>query len=260
MPIKCPVAPLEFCFLADWFLCDRGFRDRVEIVYATPLHAAFTRLAAAAQLSGLLAAKGITVTTEFAAREVDGDGGQLISRDERAIDFDLLVTIPLHAGASFIADSPGLGDELGFVRTDPCTLQARAAPNVFAIGDATNLPTAKAGSVTHFEGDTLVENVVALLAGDELRGSYDGRANCFVETGFHRALLLDFNYDTDPLSGRFPDPRVGPLTLMKESRLNPMAKLGFQWLYWHALLPGHELPGIGSPLPAHASANSGHVH
>ncbi len=248
MPIKCPVAPLELCFLADWFLRERGVRDAVELTYVTPLDAAFTKPVAADHLSGLLAEKGIALETEFATGRVDGANGRLVSWDEREVPFDLLVTIPLHGGAPFVERSPGLGDELGFVLTDQRTLQAKAAPNVFAIGDAASLPTSKAGSVTHFEAETLVANVAHQLDGEPLEGSFDGHANCFVETGFHKALLIDFNYDVEPLPGRFPDPRIGPLPLLKESRLNHMGKLLFQSLYWHVLLPGHDIPGVGSQL------------
>ena len=248
MPVKCPVAPLEFCFLADWHLRERGVRDAVEITYVTPLDGAFTKPIASARLAGLLREKGIAVETEFATGEVDGERGVLVSWDEREVPFDLLVSIPLHGGPGFVARSPGLGDELGFVTTDPHTLQSLAAANVFAIGDATNLPTSKAGSVTHFEGDTLVENVGRHLGGAPLKASFDGHANCFIETGFHKALLIDFNYDVEPLPGRYPEPHVGPLPLLRESRLNHMAKLLFQWAYWHVLLPGREVPGIGSQL------------
>jgi sulfide:quinone oxidoreductase len=178
-----------------------------------------------------------------------------VSWDEREVPFDLLVTVPLHGGPAYVGRSPGLGDELGFVATDPHTLQSRVAPNVFAVGDATNLPTSKAGSVTHFEGDTLVENIRRFIDGDELAATFDGHANCFIETGFHKALLIDFNYDVEALPGRYPEPHVGPLPLLKQSRLNHMAKLLFPWVYWHVLLPGHEIPGVGSQL--RATANQG---
>jgi sulfide:quinone oxidoreductase len=246
LPVKCPVAPLEFCFMADWYLRQRHIRDDVEVVYATPLDAAFTKPVAAQRFTRMLSDRDIELVTEFATGEVDGDGGQLISWDERALDFTLLVTIPLHGGAAYVGRSPGLGDELGFVETDRHTLQSTAAPNVFAIGDATNVPTSKAGSVTHFEAEALVTNVVRLLAGQPLTGSFDGHANCFVETGFHKALMIDFSYDTEPLPGRYPAPHVGPLPLLEESRLNHMAKLAFQWFYWHMLLPGRDLPGVSN--------------
>ena len=248
MPIKCPVAPLEFAFLADSFFTSRGIRDKVDITYVTPLDGAFTKPASSATLADLLAQKSINLVTEFSAGRVDGGRGTLISWDEREVPFDLLVAVPLHLGAEFVSRSPGLGDDMGFVLTDPHTLQARVAPNVFAIGDATNLPVSKAGSVAHFEGEVLTENVRRLLAGDPLVAGYDGHANCFIESGHHKALLIDFNYDTEPLPGNFPVPGLGPMRLLAESRLNHLGKLAFRWVYWNVLLPGHDIPGVGTRM------------
>ncbi|MEY2755037.1 MAG: hypothetical protein RJB65_1395 [Actinomycetota bacterium] len=247
MPIKCPVAPLEFCFLADWYFTERGMRDKVEITYATPLDGAFTKPVASAALADLLAEKGVRLVTEFNTGEVDGDGGRLIGYDGREIPFDLAVVVPLHSGADWVGRSPGLGDELNFVPTDKSTLQSLAKTNVFALGDATNVPASKAGSVTHFEGEVLVENIVAYLEHRPLDDAYDGHANCFIETGFGKALLIDFNYETQPLPGHFPA-SVG-MPLLKESRMNHMGKLMFQWFYWHALLQGRDIPGIGASMP-----------
>jgi len=247
MPIKCPVAPLEFAFLADSYFAERGIRDRVELTYVTPLDGAFTKPIASERLAGLLAEKGVELVTEFAVGEADGEGGRLVSWDAREVPFDLLVTVPLHEGAPYVGRSEGLGDALGFVPTDPHTLQSLARLNVFALGDATNVPISKAGSVTHFEGEALTENVRRFLSGGELERSYDGHANCFIETGFGKALLIDFNYETEPLPGRFPN-AVGPLPLLRESRLNHLGKLMFQWLYWHALLPGRDIPGISPSM------------
>jgi len=247
MPIKCPVAPLEFVFLADWYLRERRIRSKTELVYATPLDGAFTKPIASEHLAGLLAEKEIELVTEFNAGEVDGVGGTLGSYDGRELGFDLLVTIPLHGGAAYVGRSPGLGDALGFVPTDKQTLQTPVKPNVFALGDATDLPTSKAGSVTHFEAEVLVENIARYLADEELDAAYDGHANCFIETGFHKALLIDFNYETEPLPGRFPS--AFGLPLLRQSRLNHVGKLMFQWIYWHALLPGREIPGIGPTMP-----------
>jgi sulfide:quinone oxidoreductase len=247
MPIKCPVAPIEFAFLADWYLRERGVRTRSEVVLATPLDGCFTKPVASEHLTYLLGEKEIELVTEFSAGEIDGIGGKLTSYDGRELDFDLLVTVPLHGGAAYVERSPGLGDSLGFVPTDKHTLQTPAKPNVFALGDATDLPTSKAGSVTHFEAEVLAENVARFFADRELETGYDGHANCFIETGFHKALLIDFNYETEPLPGHFPT-RVG-LPLLRESRLNHLGKLMFQWVYWHALLPGREIPGIGPAMP-----------
>jgi sulfide:quinone oxidoreductase len=258
MPIKCPVAPLEFCFLADWFFTERGIRDKVDITYATPLDGAFTRPVASAALAGLLAEKGVNLITEFNTGEVvgkdEGGGGRLIGYDGREIAFDLAVVVPLHSGAAYVGRSAGLGDELNFVPTDPHTLQSVAKQNVFVIGDASNVPISKAGSVTHFEGEAIVGNIVRYLDHEPLDESYDGHANCFIETGFGKALMIDFNYDTEPLPGHYPT-AVG-VPLLKESRVNHLGKLMFQWVYWHALLQGRDIPGVSSDMPEHGKTTS----
>jgi len=135
------------------------------------------------------------------------------------------------------------------VPTDEHTLQSKVRPDVFVIGDAANVPASKAGSVTHFEGEVVVEDIRRFLAGEPLDAGYDGHANCFIETGFAKALLIDFNYETEPLPGHFPT-TVG-LPLLKESRMNHLGKLMFQWFYWHNLLPGRAIPGVSSAMPEH---------
>ena len=253
MPIKCPVAPLEFCFLADWYFTERGIRDRVRLTYVTPLDGAFTKPVSARVLGGMLDEKGIELVTEFNTGTVEGAGGRLVSYDDRKVPFDLAVVVPLHSGASYVGRSPGLGDELNFVPADEHTLQSRARPEVFVIGDAGDIPTSKAGSVTHFEGEVVVENVRRFLAGLPLEASFDGHTNCFIESGFHKAMLIDFNYETEPLPGHFPGP--AGLPLLKESRLNHLGKLMFEWFYWHSLLPGRDIPGVPTAMP-----EAGKVH
>ena len=247
MPIKCPVAPLEFAFLADWYFTERGVRDQITITYVTPLDGAFTKPAASATLASLLSEKNIKLVTEFNTGEIDGEARKLIGFDGTEVSYDLAVVIPLHGGAAYVNDSPGLGDELGFIPTNNATLQSTVAPNIFVLGDAADVPASKAGSVTHFEGEVLVENIESFLKGEELTASFDGHANCFIETGFSKALLIDFNYETEPLPGHYPGP-LG-LPLLKESRLNHLGKLMFQWFYWHGLLPGRDIPGVGAHMP-----------
>jgi sulfide:quinone oxidoreductase len=247
MPIKCPVAPLEFAFLAEAWARRRGIRDRVELVYVTPLDGAFTRPVASAHLEHLLAERGIAVEPDFMVERVDEQEQALVSYDERTVPFDLLVTVPVNMGADFVARS-GLGDELNYVPVDPQTLQSRGHDDIFAIGDANDIPISKAGSVVHFSVEVFVDNFVRYAAGQPMTGSYDGHANCFVETGDDRALLIDFNYETEPLPGRYPLPWVGPLSLLRETRANHLGKLAFRHLYWNVLLPGRPVP-----LPTHMS-------
>ena len=68
MPIKCPVAPLEFAFLADSYFKERGLRDKVEITYVTPLDGAFTKPIASKHLSGMLEERNIALEPELLHR------------------------------------------------------------------------------------------------------------------------------------------------------------------------------------------------
>ena len=240
-PIKCPVAPLEFLFLADEYFTKRGLRDKVEIVYATPLEGAFTKPRASAMLGNLLVDRKISVVPDFSLASVDGEKRVLKAYDGREEPYDLLVSIPLHSGSEAIVKSE-MGDAAGFVPTDKHTLRSQAFENVFVLGDATDLPSSKAGAVAHFQSEVLFENVMRHIAGRELLPAFDGHANCFIETGFGKAMLIDFNYETEPLPGRFPLPGVGPFSLLEESHVNHWGKLGFRWVYWNLLLAGEELP------------------
>ncbi|PEN12519.1 oxidoreductase [Longibacter salinarum] len=241
--IKCPVAPLEFAFLADAYFTEKGMRDRVEISYVTPLPGAFTKPKATKVLGGLLEEKGVDVISDFYLMEVDEDAKTLVSYDGQEVPFDLLVSIPVNKGAEFVeASDMGDLDDLNFIPTDKHTLKAKDHDNIFVIGDATNVPTSKAGSVAHFMGDTVLENILHHIHGEPLEPSFDGHANCFIETGFGKATLIDFNYDTEPLPGTYPLPALGPMKLLKETRLNHVGKLFFRWIYWHVLLTGRELP------------------
>ncbi|MGB3687623.1 MAG: FAD/NAD(P)-binding oxidoreductase [Ornithinimicrobium sp.] len=241
MPIKCPVAPLEFAFLVDAWLGARGLRKQTELTYVTPLDGAFTKPVASAALGHMLAERDIALESEFMLERIDAEAKTLVSYDEREIGFDLLVTVPLNMGAEFVARS-GLGDELNYVPVDKGTLQSTAYKNIFAVGDASNIPTSKAGSVAHFSVETFVENFLQLIKGKEMGHSFDGHANCFIESGHGKGMLIDFNYDTEPLKGTYPVPKVGPMHLLKETRLNHLGKLSFRWIYWHMLLPGRRLP------------------
>jgi sulfide:quinone oxidoreductase len=247
MPIKCPVAPLEFAFLAEAYLRRRGLRDRTEIVYVTPLPGAFTKPIASARLGSMLDDRGIAVEPDFLVERIDDERRALVSYDEREITFDLLVTVPLNMGEGYVARS-GLGDELNYVPVDRHTLLSRTQDNIFAIGDANDIPTSKAGSVAHFSVEVFADNFCRHVSGRPMTRSFDGHANCFVESGDGRGLLIDFNYDTEPLPGRYPVPGIGPFGLLSETRLNHWGKLAFRPAYWHLLLPGRPMP-----LPTHMS-------
>lgn len=247
MPIKCPVAPLEFTFLADAYFEQRNMRDKVKITFVTPMDGAFTKPVASAHLGHLLKEKGIEVVPNFNIMSLDGENKTIMDYEGKEVTYDLLVTVPTNKGADYVERS-GLGDELNFIPTNKGTLQSNAKENIFVIGDATNLPASKAGSVAHFEGEILLENVIRFIEGKELMDEFDGHANCFIETGHGKALLIDFNYHHQPVSGTFPLPGVGPLNLLKESRMNHMGKMAFKWIYWNMLITGKHIPFVSAKM------------
>ncbi|MBK7557548.1 MAG: FAD-dependent oxidoreductase [Chitinophagaceae bacterium] len=247
MPIKCPVAPLEFAFLADSFFKHKDMRDKVEITYVTPLSGAFTKPKATETLEHLLVEKGIHIEPDFAIEHVDNEKKEIVDYGGRAIPFDLLVTVPTNKGDELIERS-GMGDDLNYVPTHKATLQSKEHANIFVLGDASNIPASKAGSVAHFEAEILTDNILRFIKGEPLKEEFDGHANCFIETGNGKALLIDFNYTHEPVEGSFPFPGIGPLQLLKESRMNHMGKLAFRWIYWNVLLKGTHIPFVSATM------------
>ena len=241
MPIKCPVAPLEFVFYADAFFIERGIRSKVNITYVTPLSGAFTKPRASKVLGNILASKNINIISDFALMEVDNEQKLIRDYNGKEVTFDVLVTIPLHGGDPVIGRS-GLGDDLNFVPVNKHTLQSQQFENIFVIGDAGAFPTSKAGSVVHFQSEVLTENLICYIENRPFTASFDGHSNCYIETGHGKGALIDFNYDTEPLPGHFPFPGLGPFNLLKETRMNHYGKLIFRWIYWHILLRGKEMP------------------
>jgi sulfide:quinone oxidoreductase len=253
MPIKCPVAPLEFAFLADSFFLTKGMRDKVEITYVTPLSGAFTKEKCTTALSYLLKEKNIKIVPDFAVEHIDGENGKIVDYGGDEVPFDLLVTVPTNMGDELMARS-GFGDDMNYVPTDKHTLQTKVKENIFAIGDCTDVPASKAGSVAHFQAEILTENILLYIEGKQLKPDFDGHANCFIETGHGKALLIDFNYEYEPVKGKFPFAGIGPLNLLTESRLNHWGKLAFRWIYWNMLLPARKLPFI-TPKMSKAGKN-----
>jgi sulfide:quinone oxidoreductase len=245
MPIKCPVAPLEIAFLTDWYFTEKKMRKDVQIDFVTPLEGAFSKLATAKVMGHLLKERGINMVADFGTERVEH--GKLVSYDKRTVEYDLLITTPTNMGDALMARS-GLGDDSNFIPTDKHSLQTQSHENIFALGDATNLPSSKAGSVVHFQAEILTENILSYIRGEELNASFDGHSNCFIESGYGKAFLIDFNYYLDPVEGTYPLPVFGPFSLLKETRLNHIGKLAMKFIYWNILLRGIPVPGISSKM------------
>lgn len=241
IPYKCPVAPLEFVFLAEAYFTQKGIRDKINITYVTPMSGAFTKPVATKMLSALLEEKNIKIIPDFYLESVDNENKKIYSYDGQEVAFDILTVVPVNMGNEMVKRS-GLGDDMNFVKTDKHTLQSKNFENIFVLGDASNIPTSKAGSVAHFAAEILVENLLNVMEGRPMTAHFDGHANCYIETGYGKGALIDFNYDTEPLPGTFPLPGIGPFGLLKNTKINHYGKVLFRWIYWHILLKGKEMP------------------
>jgi sulfide:quinone oxidoreductase len=241
LPIKCPVAPIEFVFLADWYFRKKGIRDKIEICLSTPFPRCMPNWPkGSVVLTEAARNKDIILTTDFTLSEVNKEGKYVESYSGIRIEYDLLVIIPTNVGDNVIVDS-GLDDGSTFIPTDKHTLKALNHKNIYVIGDATNIPTSKAGSVAHYEAEVITHNLLAEINGKAPEPIYDGHSTCFIVSEKGKSYLVDFNYNTEPLFGKYPLPVIGPFSLLKETRMNWRGKLWFEWLYWNVLLPGKDM-------------------
>jgi sulfide:quinone oxidoreductase len=240
LPFKCPVAPIEFVFMADWFLKKKGVRNKSEIELVTPLPMAFTKPKAAAVFTEAAREKNIKITTSFELNRVDGKEKIIESVQGNTVKYDTLVIVPTTIGDPVISNS-GIDDGIGYVPTHHNTLKALKHDSVYVIGDATNVPTSKAGSVAHYEADVVVFNIMAEIYGAKPEEIYDGHSTCFIVYSKGTSSLIDFNYKIEPLPGKFPMPKLGPFSLLKETKANWYGKLAFEPLYWNVLLDGKHL-------------------
>jgi len=243
MPIKCNVSPLEFTFLADWYFRKRKIRDGIKLSFLTPISGAFTRPVATKYLGNLLSEKRVEVESFFMTEKIDPAARKIICYDGREVSYDLLVTVPTNMGSKLIKRS-GLGDEMNYVPVDKSGFRSERYGDILVMGDAGSTNWTKAGSVVHFQSEVLDKIILAEIDGKKTDVVFDGHANCFIETGFDRAVVIDYNEQIEPLPGRYPIPVLGPMALLKETRINHWSKLAFEWVYWHWLLRGRPVPFV----------------
>ena len=181
------------------------------------------------------------MTPNYDIAQVNHSEKTIESHKGEKVAYDLLVSVPPNFGAQWVEDS-GMGDPMCYVDTDHFTLKAKEYDNIYVVGDATNVPTSKAGAVAHYESETIVENIMREIEGQDPRATFDGHATCFICSGYEKAFLIDFNYEYEPMPGKFPFPGLGPFSLLGDSNFNYWGKMMFKWVYWNLMLKGVELP------------------
>jgi sulfide:quinone oxidoreductase len=228
MPYKCPPAPLEVAFLMEAELRERGLRDRTEMHFCSPIGRAFTIESVSDMATPILEDKGIELHTFFNVEAIDPERKVVLSLEGEELPYDLLVLVPPHKGQQFLMDSGLAPAPGGWLPTDRHTLEVGGRPNVFALGDATDLPLSKAGSTAHFEAPVVAERITARIEGREPAGKhadYEGKVMCFFEIGDGKGTLLQFDYDHPP---KPPKP----------NQLWHLGKIVFNKTYWHTVPKG----------------------
>jgi sulfide:quinone oxidoreductase len=228
MPYKCPPAPLEVAFLIEAELRQRGLREGSEVHFCSPIGRAFTIESVSDMATPIFASKGIEVHTFFNVEAIDPERRVVQSLEGEDLPYDLLILVPPHKGQQFLMDSGLAPAPGGWLPTDRATLQVGGRPNVFALGDATDLPLSKAGSTAHFKAPVVTERIVAAIKGREVdhkHGDYLGKVMCFFEIGDGKSTLLRFDYEHPP---RPPKP----------NQLWHLGKIVFNKTYWHTVPKG----------------------
>jgi sulfide:quinone oxidoreductase len=228
MPYKCPPAPLEVAFLIEAELRQRGLRDRSEVHFCSPIGRAFTIETVSAMATPILESKGIELHTFFNVEAIDPDRKVVSSLEGEELQYDLLILVPPHRGQQFLVDSRLAPAPGGWLPTDRHTLRVLGQRNIWALGDATDLPLSKAGSTAHFEAPVVTEGIVSALLGREPAGrnaAYEGRVMCFFEVGDGKGTLLRFDYEHPPQPG-------APIALWH------VGKMAFNKTYFHTVPRG----------------------
>ncbi|HKW22712.1 MAG TPA: FAD/NAD(P)-binding oxidoreductase [Ktedonobacterales bacterium] len=225
VPYRCPPAPLEFTFMLEAALRDWGVREQTEIHYVFPINRPFPIESVSDFVAPLLDQRGVQVHTFFNVESIDPERKVVSSLEGEELSYDLLVLAPPHRGQQVIVDS-GLGDRDGWVATDRNTLRVKGFEdaNLFAVGDATDLPVSKSGSAAHYEGHIVAETIAAELQRRPIQHQYHGRVACFLETGHGQATFLWFDYEHPP---KPPKPR----------RLWHLEKVALNTFYWQLIPP-----------------------
>ncbi|MGZ3641057.1 MAG: NAD(P)/FAD-dependent oxidoreductase, partial [Candidatus Limnocylindrales bacterium] len=201
MPYKCPPAPLEVAFLIEAELRERGLREQSELHFCSPIGRAFTIESVSEMATPILEAKGIELHTFFNVETIDPARKVVGSLEGEELSYDLLILVPPHKGAQVLIEAGLAPAPGGWLPTDRHTLEVAGQHDVYAIGDATDLPLSKAGSTAHFEAPVVAERIAARVKGrapDAKTGSYEGKVMCFFEIGDGKGTLLQFDYAHPP--------------------------------------------------------------
>lgn len=263
-PIKCGGAPMKIMFLADDYFRKSGVRDKTNVIYASPGSVIFGVKEFAGTLNQVVQRKGIITKYFYAITRIDpekkevhyrfakpGDNQCVVTENnvisERmegdssiVVPYDMLHLAPPQSAPDFVKNSVLAvqeGPAKGWLDVDKFTLQHNRFPNIFGLGDAANLPTAKTGAAIRKQVPVVVANILEMRKHQHLADAqYSGYSSCPIVTGYGKMVLAEFKYDnvrdSDPLISKFVD------TTKEQWSMWMLKKYGLPYLYWNKMVKG----------------------
>jgi sulfide:quinone oxidoreductase len=264
-PIKCGGAPQKIMYLADDHWRKRKIRKDMDILFITPGSVIFGVEPFKSTLMEVVKRKDIQLRYFHKLKKIDGENkkayfdivkpfedvshlcynykkmdGTSIIDGQLEISYDMLHLAPPQAAPDFIQQSKIAhqdGPMKGWINVDKHSLQHNVYANVFALGDAAGLPTAKTGAAVRKQAPILVENLLHLMSEDGKHAKgYNGYSSCPLVTGYGKMVLAEFDYDgnrdSDPILSKLFDTgkELYPMWILK--------KYGLPFMYWNLMLKG----------------------
>lgn len=232
--IKGGVSAENSLFTMDEYVKDHDLD--VNIVFRSGSHEVFPVKRYSDNLVAQLHEKGIDYKLEQELVEVRGEHKEAVFKDLstgelQVVPFEMLVITPPMHGPSVLEDS-GLLDPEGWVSVDPHTMMHNTYTTVFALGDASSLPTFKMGSSVKSQMPILAKNLLERMNDQSPSHKYDGKTACPIATEYGHLILAEFDYNNIPEETTFLN-QADDKWLFYQFKKNMLPLM-----YWHALLKG----------------------
>lgn len=261
-PIKCGGAPQKTAYLSADYFRKNGLADKTNVVFATPGTVIFGVPVIAKTLMEVIHRYGIHFKPFYAPVKIDAanqlvtfrsvhpeenmcivNEGNVLNEEMKGdssivMPYDMLHLAPPQKAPDFVKNST-LSNDAGWLSVNIETLQHTEYPNVFGLGDAAGLPTAKTGAAIRKQAPIVVANLLEMIKNEKITGlKYNGYSSCPLVTGYGKMVLAEFDYKQNFL----PDPQLKKMLVFDSSkehwRLWMLKKYMLPYLYWNKMMKG----------------------
>jgi len=213
---KCPPSMLEGMFLVEEYIRKKGLKDKTRLIFFTPYPRAYSAEPINRIVEPMIKERNIEVVTFFDVDTIDTEKKVITSISGDTLNYDLPIIVPPCTGIDIEYNPSTILTEDKFIKVDRYTAKVEGYDNVFAVGDANNMPVSKTGVTAHLEAKVVAEIL------DGKSSKFTGRINCPFDTAYGKAtfVISDYNNPTVPY----------PATSFKHFEKMMMARI-----YWGTL-------------------------